>query len=88
MIKSCDVAEFYEVKPAVTHDRAVRENRFITLMDTTREKVADTYDRLAYLAGIKSAAQEDQYRTLDTSSLPSLLRSAKEAGFNAQVINI
>jgi hypothetical protein len=88
MIKASEVAEFYEVKPAVTDSQAVHPNSFISMMEAAKDTVAVTYDRLAYLAGIKAAPLEDQYKVLDTSSLKSLLQSAKQAGFNAQVITI
>ncbi|WP_462401715.1 XRE family transcriptional regulator [Pseudomonas sp. Marseille-QA0332] len=88
MIKANEVAEFYEVQPTVSEARTVHANRFISLMETSKETVMHTYDKLAYLAGIKSAPLQDQYRTLDTSSLQSLLRSAKQAGFNAHVISL
>ncbi|MEK2610651.1 XRE family transcriptional regulator [Pseudomonas shirazensis] len=88
MIKATDVAGFYEVKPAVDESLAVHKNAFIELMGATRESVVNAYDTLAYLAGIKSAPLEDQYKALDTSSLQSLMLSAEQAGFTVRVIDL
>jgi len=88
MIKASDVASLYEVKPAVSDKLSVQENSFLRLMNVTKGRALGVYDRLAYLAGIKSAPLEDQYHSLDVSSLQALLMSAKKAGFSAQVLEI
>lgn len=86
MMNASDVAEFYEVKPAAVDGQVAHANPFITLMETTQDTLGQVRDTLAYLAGIKSAAAQDQYATLDTSSLQALLRSAQAAGLSARVI--
>lgn len=88
MIEASEVAEFYEVKPTVVDGQVVHANAFIAMMETTQDTLGRAFDSLAYLAGIKSAAAQDPYKTLDTSSLQSLLRSAQAAGLSARVVAI
>lgn len=89
MIKASEFAGFYETKPAVRDELVTHENTFTRLIEATRDTAVGAYDTLAYLAGIKAGSPLDnRYDNLDTSSLQALLESAKQAGFNAQVLQI
>ncbi|MEY0506024.1 hypothetical protein [Proteus terrae] len=47
----------------------------------TKVTATETFDKLTYLAGIKSAPADDKYQKLNTSNLSSLLESAKLLGY-------
>ncbi|WP_426151378.1 XRE family transcriptional regulator [Pseudomonas sp. DC3000-4b1] len=87
-MNASEVAGFYEIAPKVNDALAVQDNSFLELMRAAKDKVVDAGDRLAYLAGIKAAPLDEQYRKLDTTNLDTLLESARRAGFNAQIMSI
>ncbi|WP_241521570.1 hypothetical protein [Chimaeribacter arupi] len=54
----------------------------------TKNAATAAFDKLAYLAGIKNAPADDKYAQLNTSSLSELMKSAKNAGYDIEVVNL
>ncbi|OAT27106.1 XRE family transcriptional regulator [Proteus myxofaciens] len=62
-------------------------NDFTDALLQTKTVVSATFDKLAYLAGIKNAPADDKYSKLNTANLTTLLESAKELGYDIEVMS-
>lgn len=63
-------------------------NDFTDILLQTKTVATATFDKLAYLAGIKNAPADDKYSKLNTTNLTALLESAKELGYDIEVMTI
>ncbi|WP_019363128.1 hypothetical protein [Pseudomonas asplenii] len=90
MSKLSEIAALYRQSPVVAENTEieVEGNSFTELVLQTKKSASAAFDRLAYLAGIKSAPADDKYRLLDTSSLGGLLSSARRAGYDVEVVGV
>ncbi|WP_260797687.1 XRE family transcriptional regulator [Proteus terrae] len=75
MIFHCFIKKSTEVECNTT------SNPFTDMILQTKVTATETFDKLTYLAGIKSAPADDKYQKLNTSNLSSLLESAKLLGY-------
>ncbi|WNN46194.1 MULTISPECIES: XRE family transcriptional regulator [Winslowiella] len=82
-----EVAKMYKHAPQVV-DQEIDTNVFTDMILQTKNATTAAIDKLAYLAGIKNAPADDKYAKLNTSNLCSLLSSAKEAGYDIEIVNI
>ncbi|WP_017906493.1 hypothetical protein [Pseudomonas asplenii] len=90
MSKLSEIAMLYRHPPVAAGgaDMEVEGNSFTELVLQTKKSASAAFDKLAYLAGIKSAPADDKYGRLDTSSLGSLLSSARQAGYDVEVVAV
>ncbi|WP_287813703.1 XRE family transcriptional regulator [Pseudomonas sp.] len=58
------------------------------LLERVGNQAQDALCKLAYLAGIKNAPADDHYRQLDTTNLSTLLSSAREAGYDVEIVKL
>lgn len=54
----------------------------------TKSTASAAFDKLAYLAGIKNAPADDKYSQLNKSNLSELLSSAKQAGYDIEIVSL
>lgn len=87
MSKINEVSRLYKSpKPAIENN--VEGNSFTDMVLQTKSAATAAFDKLAYLAGIKNAPADDKYSQLNTSSLSELMKSAKSAGYDIEVVNL
>ncbi|MDV5139699.1 XRE family transcriptional regulator [Chimaeribacter arupi] len=87
MSKINDIANLYKTRPVV-EEKNVEGNSFTDMIFQTKSAATAAFDKLAYLAGIKNAPADDKYAQLNTSSLSELMKSAKNAGYDIEVVNL
>lgn len=88
MNKQEEIAKLYKEQPSLIDGVEVQNNKFTNLMLKAKSTASEACDRLAYLAGIKNAPADNQYEKLDTSNIQSLIQSAKNAGYDIEVVAI
>lgn len=87
MSKANEIASLYK-SPKAVDEKNIEGNGFTDMLLQTKTAAATAFDKLAYLAGIKNAPADDKYAKLDTSNLSELMKSAKIAGYDIEVVNI
>lgn len=88
MNKISEIAKIYKDTPIILEDDNLKNNSFIDIVLNTTDVAVSAFDKLAYLAGIKNAPADDKYASLNMSNLNSFLDSAKEAGYDVEIISI
>lgn len=88
MTKISEIAKIYKDTPIILEDDNLKNNSFIDMVLNTTDVAVSAFDKLAYLAGIKNAPADDKYTSLNMSSLSSFLDSAKEAGYDIEIVAI
>lgn len=87
MTKANEIASLYK-SPKSVDVKDVEGNSFTDMLLQTKSVATAALDKLAYLAGIKNAIVDDKYAQLNTSNLSELMKSAKSAGYDIEVVNI
>lgn len=87
MSKANEIASLYK-SPKTIDEKNVEGNSFTDMLLQTKSVATAAFDKLAYLAGIKNAPVDDKYAQLNTSNLSELMKSAKSAGYDIEVVNI
>ncbi|UYA58825.1 XRE family transcriptional regulator [Pectobacterium colocasium] len=87
MSKANEIANLYKT-PKTVSEKNVEGNSFTDMLLQTQTAATAAFDKLAYLAGIKNAPADDKYAQLNTSNLSELIKSAKSAGYDIEVVNI
>lgn len=82
-----EIAGLYKTPPDVA-EKSVEGNSFTDMVLQTKSAASSAFDKLAYLAGIKNAPAGDKYSQLNTSNLSELLSSAKQAGYDIEIVNL
>lgn len=77
----------YEVDSPLT-DVDKPANPVARLLEMAGNQANNAMCKLAYLAGIKNAPADDQYRQLDTTNLSTLLSSAQDAGYDVEIVKL
>ncbi|HIC7208945.1 XRE family transcriptional regulator [Burkholderia stabilis] len=80
------IESLYKKQPVVSENATIG-NAFTDMILQTKNVATATFDRLAYLAGIKSAPEDAKFQDLDKSNLAALLSSAKSAGYDIEVVS-
>lgn len=87
MSKVNEIADLYK-SPKNVDVKDVEGNSFTDMLLQTKSVATAAFDKLAYLAGIKNAPVDDKYAQLNTSNLSELMKSAKNAGYDIEIVNI
>lgn len=88
MNKLSEMASLYKAQPVFDEKSVVAGSAFTDMILQTKNAASAAFDKLAYLAGIKNAPEDSKYQDLDKTSLASLLRSARNAGYDVDVVSI
>lgn len=89
MSKIRSIMQLYKDTPEIKDNNLkVEENSLTALIGEVKSKAGETFDKLAYLAGIKNALLSESYEQLDKTNLSSLLSSAKNKGFELTVMSV
>lgn len=87
MNKLSEIASLYKKPPDIA-EKNVEGNSFTDMILQTKNAASAAFDKLAYLAGIKNAPADDKYSQLNTSNLSELLNSAKQAGYDIEIVSL